>query len=239
SACHLACSARSFLSMAALLGTARSELLAFALVFVMRGRGIHLLHETGSGCKVAKILACIMVIEIILFAAILSIDSFSAAFAMGFRRFSARRAFSFAFSSAFAEGAATAVGFLLGKVAKDLIVDYDHWVAFFLLVAVGIHMCWEAYHHDPDGEEDSRTHGFWKIIFISSVTSIDSLGVGVTLGLADKPIVPYSLAIAGGAFISTYLGLNLAKRLPSAFGSRLEILGGAVLIAMDFKMLSV
>jgi putative Mn2+ efflux pump MntP len=181
-----------------------------------------------------------MAFEIILFAAILSIDSFSAAFAMGFRRFSARRAFSFAFCSAFAEGAATALGFLLGKVAKDLIVDYDHWVAFFLLVAVGAHMCWEAYHHDPDGEaEDSRTHGFWKILFISSATSIDSLGVGVTLGLADKPIVPYSLAIAGGAFVSTYLGLNLAKRLPSAFGSRLEILGGAVLIALGFKMLSI
>ena len=180
--------------------------------------------------------------EIGVFAIVLSIDSFSAAFAMGFRRFSARRAFSFAFSSAFAEGGATAVGFLLGRIAKDLIVNYDHWVAFFLLVAVGSHICWEAYHHNPDDTpeaEDPRTHSFLKILFVSTVTSIDSLGVGVTLGLAGKPIVSYSLTIALAAFASTYLGLGLAKRMPAAFGSRLEIVGGGVLIALGFKMLSI
>jgi putative Mn2+ efflux pump MntP len=179
--------------------------------------------------------------EIVLFAVILSIDSFSAAFAMGFRRFSARRAFSFAFSSGFAEGAATAAGFLLGRIAKDLIVNYDHWVAFLLLVAVGAHMCWEAYHHDPDkttDAEDPRTHSLLKILFVSTVTSIDSLGVGVTLGLAAKPIIQYALAIALAAFGATYLGLGLAKRMPSVFGTRLEIVGGAVLIALGFKMLS-
>ncbi len=180
--------------------------------------------------------------EIILFAIVLSIDSFSAAFAMGFRRFSARRAFSFAFSSAFAEGLATLIGFLLGRSAKDLIVNYDHWVAFFLLVAVGGHMCWEAYHHAP-GEtaeaEDPQTHGLLKILFISTITSIDSLGVGVTLGLTAKPIVEYVVAIALAAFASTYLGLGLAKRMPAAFGTRLEIVGGAVLVALGFKMLSV
>ena len=180
--------------------------------------------------------------EILLFAVVLSIDSFSAAFAMGFRHFSPRRAFSFAFSSAFAEGAATAIGFLLGSIAKDLIVNYDHWVAFVLLVGVGAHMCWEAYHHDggEEGEDDDpRTHGFLKILFISTVTSIDSLGVGVTLGLASKPIASYASAIALAAFVSTYLGLWLAKRMPAAFGSRLEIVGGAVLIALGFKMLSI
>jgi putative Mn2+ efflux pump MntP len=180
--------------------------------------------------------------EILLFSVVLSIDSFSAAFAMGFRRFSPKRAFSFAFSSAFAEGAATAIGYLLGRIARDLIVNYDHWVAFVLLVAVGAHMCWEAFHHDP-GErveaEDPRTHSLLKILFISTITSIDSLGVGVTLGLAGKPIVAYSLAIAFAAFVATYLGLGLARRMPSVYGSRLEIVGGAVLIALGFKMLSV
>ena len=181
--------------------------------------------------------------EILLFAGVLSIDSFSAAFAMGFRRFSARRAFSFAFSSAFAEGLATAIGFLLGRVAKDLIVNYDHWVAFTLLLAVGAHMCWEAYHHSAvDGDTavaEPAKHSARKILFVATVTSLDSLGVGVTLGLAGKPVVTYSLAIALAAFAATYLGLALAKRMPQAFGSRLEVLGGAVLIALGFKMLSI
>jgi putative Mn2+ efflux pump MntP len=179
--------------------------------------------------------------EVLVFSAVLSIDSFSAAFAMGFREFSAKRAFSFAFSSAFAEGAATAIGFLLGAVAKDMIMDYNHWVAFALLVAVGAHMCWEAYHHPGDGEgdpQDKRTHSIAKILYISAATSLDSLGVGVSLGIAGKPILTYTLAIALGAFASTYLGLSLAKRLPSQFGPRLEMVGGAVLIAIGFKMLA-
>jgi manganese efflux pump family protein len=183
--------------------------------------------------------------EIVLFSIVLSIDSFSAAFAMGFRKFSAKRAFSFAFSSAFAEGAATAIGFLLGNVAKDLIMSFDHWVAFGLLVAVGSRMCWEAYNsrHSFGGKgedsEDPRTHSIVKIIYIAIATSIDSLGVGVSLGITGKPIIIYSLAIALGAFFSTYLGLFLAKRMPSKFGPLLEMFGGAVLIAIGVKMLSV
>lgn len=179
--------------------------------------------------------------ELLVFALVLSIDSFSAAFAMGFRHFSARRAFSFAFSSAVAEGGATALGFLLGRFAKDLIVHYDHWVAFSLLAAVGLHMIWEALHGDDAAEEsdDERTHGLARILFISAVTSIDSLGVGVGLGLAEKNVLHYSLAIAAGAFAATYLGLALARRMPQSFGSRLEILGGGVLIALGVKMLSI
>lgn len=179
--------------------------------------------------------------ELLVFALVLSIDSFSAAFAMGFRHFSARRAFSFAFSSAVAEGGATALGFLLGRFAKDLIVHYDHWVAFSLLAAVGLHMIWEALHGDDAADEgdDERTHGLARILFISTVTSIDSLGVGVGLGLAEKNVLHYSLAIAAGAFAATYLGLALARRMPQSFGSRLEILGGGVLIALGVKMLSI
>lgn len=180
--------------------------------------------------------------ELLVFALVLSIDSFSAAFAMGFRRFSARRAFTFAFSSAVAEGGATALGFVLGRFARELIVDYDHWVAFSLLAAVGLHMVWEALHSDGDAGEESeveRTHGIARILFISTITSIDSLGVGVTLGLAGANLVHYSLAIAAGAFGATYLGLALARRMPRSFGSRLEILGGGVLIALGVKMLSI
>lgn len=180
--------------------------------------------------------------EIVLFSIVLSIDSFSAAFAMGFRKFSAKRAFYFAFSSAFAEGFATAIGFLLGNVAKDLILTFDHWVAFGLLVAVGSHMCWEAYrnsHEEGEDSEDPRTHSLAKIIYIAIATSIDSLGVGVSLGITRKPIIIYTLAIALGAFVATYIGLFLAKRMPSKFSPLLEMFGGGVLIAVGFKMLSV
>jgi putative Mn2+ efflux pump MntP len=182
-----------------------------------------------------------MLLELLLFTAVLSVDSFSAAIALGFRHFSWRRALFFAFSSGASEGLATALGFLLGRIARNLIVAYDHWVAFALLVAVGSHMCWEAYRELRDGrgeDEAKRVHGPLKILFVSAITSIDSLGVGVSLGIVNKPIGIYSIAIGMGAFVSTYLGLFLARRISGHLGGKVELLAGVVLIALGIRMLS-
>lgn len=183
-----------------------------------------------------------MAVELLLFTLVLSIDSFSAAVALGFRHFSARRSFFFAFSSGSSEGAATAIGFFLGHIAQKLIVQYDHWVAFLLLVLVGSHICYQAYidmKYQKISANEIKVHGALKILFISSITSIDSLGVGVSLGLIDKPIVPYSLSIGFGAFISTYLGLFLAKNISTRLGDKIEFLSGIVLILLGIKMLSI
>jgi putative Mn2+ efflux pump MntP len=183
-----------------------------------------------------------MFIELLLFTIVLSIDSFSAAIALGFRHFSLRRAFFFAFSSGFSEGMATAIGFLLGRFAQNLIAQYDHWIAFILLSLVGSHMCYQAYLEMTSKravEDEIKVHGLWKILFVSSITSIDSLGVGVTLGLVNKPMLLYSLAIGIGAFLSTYLGLFLAKRISSRLGGKVEFVGGIVLIVLGIKMLSI
>jgi putative Mn2+ efflux pump MntP len=183
-----------------------------------------------------------MRIEVVLFALVLSIDSFSAAIALGFRHFSPRRALFFALSSGFSEGLATAIGFFLGHISRNLITQYDHWVAFILLVLVGGHMCYQAYLEmkSPKAVEDEmKVHGLLKILFVSSITSIDSLGVGVSLGLLEKPIVIYSLFIGIGAFLSTYLGLFLAKRISNRFGGEVEFMGGVVLIVLGIQMLSI
>lgn len=183
-----------------------------------------------------------MAIELLLFSLALSIDSFSAAVALGFRHFSPRRALFFAFSSGFSEGLATAMGFLLGHIARNLITQYDHWIAFLLLFSVGIHMCYQAYleiKSNKAAEAEIKVHGLLKILFVSSITSIDSLGVGISLGLIDKPIVLYSVFIGIGAFLSTYLGLFFAKKISGKLGSKVEFIGGIVLIILGIKMLSI
>jgi manganese efflux pump family protein len=180
--------------------------------------------------------------ELLLFTLVLSIDSFSAALALGFRHFSSKRALFFALSSGFSEGFATAIGFLLGKIAQNLIAQYDHWVAFILLCLVGGHICYHAFQDmqsDVAPQDKVKVHGLWKILFVSTVTSIDSLGVGISLGLFNKPIALYSLCIGIGAFLSTYLGLFLAKKISGQLGEKIEFMGGIVLILIGVKMLSI
>jgi putative Mn2+ efflux pump MntP len=99
-------------------------------------------------------------------------------------------------------------------------------------------MCYQAYlemKSSNTAEADIKVHGSLKILFVSSVTSIDSLGVGVSLGLINKPIVLYSLSIGIGAFLSTYLGLFLAKKISDKLGSKVEFIGGIVLILLGVK----
>jgi putative Mn2+ efflux pump MntP len=183
-----------------------------------------------------------MLFELLLFTTVLSIDSFSAAIALGFRHFSWRRSLFFAISSGLSEGVATTAGFLLGRVARHLIVDFDHWIAFALLVAVGAHMsyqAWQEMHEGAAAESGVRVHGPWKILLVSMVTSIDSLGVGVSLGLVNKPLLVYSVSIGLGAFAATYLGLFLARRISAKVGGKVELIAGFVLIALGFKMLSI
>jgi putative Mn2+ efflux pump MntP len=103
-------------------------------------------------------------------------------------------------------------------------------------------MCYQAYLEIKSQKvvkNEKKVHGLLKILFVSGITSIDSLGVGVSLGLINKPIVIYSVFIGIGAFLSTYLGLFLAKKISSRFGGEVEFIGGIVLIVLGIKMLSI
>jgi putative Mn2+ efflux pump MntP len=182
--------------------------------------------------------------ELILFALVLSADSFSAALAMGARPFTLRRATFFALSSGLGEGLATLVGFRLGMSFVGFLAASVQWLSFGALWAVGLHMIYHSIQDlraGADRTEEINVHGSLKILVISIVTSFDALGVGVSLGAVDKPIFIYAPVIGLFAIAATYAGLFLAKKLNTQFKSRwgesVEIFGGIVLLALGVKFL--
>ncbi|QCS50503.1 hypothetical protein FEK30_14315 [Picosynechococcus sp. PCC 11901] len=181
-------------------------------------------------------------LDILLFALVLSIDCFSVALALGARHFSRKRALFFALSSGFSGGGAISLGFLLGNFAQ-YITFYDQGIAFILLILIGVHMCYNAYREmqkfPDDKGEPRKIHGLWKILLVSSISSVDSLGVGISLGLMGKPLIPYSLGIGISAFFATYVGLFCAQLISSQLKEKVEFFGGGILIAMGLKMLSI
>lgn len=174
---------------------------------------------------------------------VLSVDSFSAALAMGFRRFTRADALRFALTSGVAEGATALLGFFFGKYLLERIAAYDHWVAFALLAGVGLRMMYtglrEARRPLAPSAPDAAFHPPAKVILVSFVTSLDALGVGLGLGVAGKPMFLYSPLIVLSAFASTLAGLYLARRLSQRFGPRCEIFGGLVLLALSFQLLRI
>ncbi len=180
--------------------------------------------------------------EVLIIGLVLSADSFSAAVAMGMRKFSGKDAFRFAFTSGFAEGLMALFGAFAGSYIVKKFSAIDHWFAFGLLFAVAIHMAYEGLMDLIDKnhqEEKVEFHSFFKIIIVSLATSLDAFGVGIGLGIAEKPIVPYIASIVLWAFATTIAGLYLARKLSDKFGSIVTLLGAILLGIIAFQMLKI
>ena len=184
------------------------------------------------------------ILEILTIGLILSADSFSAAVAMGLRPFTRKDALKFAFSSGGAEAGVALIGALAGTYVISRFSAIDHWIAFILLGAVALHMAYEGIIHLFGKEEENKVektefHSFGKILLVSLATSLDAFGVGIGLGIANKPIAPFITSIGLWAFISTLAGLYLARKLSAKFGPIMNLVGAVVLGIMAFQMLSI
>ncbi len=182
------------------------------------------------------------IFEILIVGLVLSADSFSAAVAMGHRPFSKKDAYRFAIAS----GGAEAIMALIGAVAGTYVISkfsaIDHWIAFILLGGVAIHMGYEGLQDLLSKEikvEKLNFHSFKKVLLVSFATSLDAFGVGIGLGVSSKPILPYIASIGFWAFISTIVGLYVAKKLSQKFAPLMSLIGAVVLGYLAFQSLSI
>ncbi len=143
--------------------------------------------------------------EVIIIGLILSADSFSAAVAMGLRPFSRKDALKFACASGGAETLVAFVGAMAGAHIISRFGAIDHWIAFILLAGVAAHMAYEGITDLISKEAKVEVldfHSFTKVLIVSFATSLDALGVGIGLGVSNKPIFPYIISIGVWAFVS-------------------------------------
>jgi putative Mn2+ efflux pump MntP len=183
-----------------------------------------------------------LVYESFIIGLVLSADSFSAAMAMGNRPFTRKDALKFACSSGGAEASVALVGALAGAKVISKFAAIDHWIAFILLAGIAIHMAYEGISQlrgKVEVEDKEEFHSFFKILLVSFATSLDAFGVGITLGIANKPLVPFITSIGVWAFLTTIAGLYLARRLSRKFGSYMSLFGALVLLVMAFQMLKI
>ncbi|THD08610.1 manganese efflux pump MntP family protein [Rhodanobacter lindaniclasticus] len=130
------------------------------------------------------------------------------------------------------------VGWLLGKGASRYIEVWDHWIAFGLLLALGLHMIWNGLKPEPDEPVDeAKRHGFAALAITGLSTSIDALAVGVGLAFVDTPIVVVAVVIGLCTFAMVTLGIMLGRVLGEVVGKRAEMIGGFILIGVGAVIL--
>lgn len=137
------------------------------------------------------------------------------------------------------EGITPVIGWLLGIAAARYITAWDHWIAFGLLVLLGLHMIWHGIH--PDGDEDggnpARRHGFWSMALLALGTSIDAMAVGVSLAFLDAPIAVVALVIGLCTMVMVTIGILLGRVFGALVGRRAELAGGIVMIVIGAAIL--
>lgn len=118
---------------------------------------------------------------------------------------------------------------------SNFITKYDHWIAFILLIIIGINMIIESFAK----EEVDGNFGFKTMFVLAIATSIDALSVGITFATMELAINIYwtVLIIGGITFILSALGVFIGNVFGLKFKQPAEIVGGVVLILIGLKIL--
>lgn len=133
------------------------------------------------------------------------------------------------------------IGFFLGSLFAEAIETFDHWVAFGLLVIIGINMLKEALEKEDESDDNPEKDADLSVrtMFLMAVaTSIDALAVGISLAMVGSVNIWLAAAFIG---ICTFLLSALGVKIGNVFGSRYEkkaeFTGGVILILLGVKIL--
>ena len=169
----------------------------------------------------------------------LSMDSFAVSIGCGLaeQKISFRHAAKISFSLAFFQGLLPVAGWYMGTEIKGYVEEFDHWIAFFLLLFLGGKMILESFKKD-DHNETSDIYSWRHIITLSIATSIDALVVGFSYALASsRNIFGGALIIGAVTFFFAMLGIRIGKDVGSSLGPKVELFGGIILIGIGLKIL--
>ncbi|MDD6212574.1 MAG: manganese efflux pump MntP family protein [Clostridiales bacterium] len=127
------------------------------------------------------------------------------------------------------------IGYFLGSFFTDMISRYAHWIAFILLLIIGIGMIREAF---SDEEENMDASMDAKNMFLLAVaTSIDALAVGVTFAFLRVNLIPAVSFIGIITFLLSAVGIRIGSIFGSRYQDKAEICGGIILVLIGLKIL--
>lgn len=130
------------------------------------------------------------------------------------------------------------IGYYTAKIFEKQIIAFDHFIAFILLTLIGGKMIYETFKNEEHTEKDEKSILSIKNLTILAIaTSIDALAVGVSFAVLSINILVSSLIIGLVAFVLSFLGVIIGKKIGAKFSNNAERIGGAILIFIGFKIL--
>lgn len=133
------------------------------------------------------------------------------------------------------QGLMPLIGYYVGRSFAEYVVSVDHWIAFGLLVLIGLNMIRETIWGDD--EQQNSDFGVRTMLIMAIATSIDALAVGVSMAFLDVNIWFSAAVICIVTLIISAAGVYLGTMFGARLGSKAGIVGGLILIAIGVKIL--
>lgn len=134
-----------------------------------------------------------------------------------------------------AQGLMALGGFLLGSTFREKIEAIDHWIAFGLLVFIGISMIRESIESKKQGESCERKKQ--SMLLLAIATSIDALAVGVSISLVTTQIVGPVIIIGIVSMVLSFIGVMAGNIIGARRKFLAELAGGTILILIGLRIL--
>ena len=175
--------------------------------------------------------------EIIVIGVGLAMDAFAVSICKGLamKKMDWKKAVIIALYFGFFQAMMPVLGYFLGTTFRGLVEKIDHWIAFALLLFIGINMIKESF--DAEDEKKNDNIDVKTMIILAIATSIDALAVGITFSFFEVNILLAVLIIGIITFALSIIGVKIGNKFGDKFQNKAEFSGGIILILIGTKIL--
>ena len=176
-------------------------------------------------------------IEVLILAMALSMDAFAVSIGLGSKH--KKTAVSLALMSGIYFGLFQAlmplIGYIGGKGILGWVESYAPWVAFALLLLIGVQMLSASFAEGIAEDIAIITHRVMMMLAIA--TSIDAIAAGFTLTILE--VYPFVACVIIGVttFCFSWVGVFVGTKSGTWLESKAEFVGGVTLILIGLKII--
>ncbi|MCG8314344.1 MAG: manganese efflux pump MntP family protein [Pseudomonadales bacterium] len=175
--------------------------------------------------------------EVLFLAAALSMDAFAVSIGLGSKNTKDVKSLALICGVYFGifQGLMPLLGYAGGLGILSWVESIAPWIAFLLLLLIGLKMIYEGTAEGIEEDVAQITHKVMLMLAIA--TSIDAMAAGFTLALL--PINPYLACLVIGIVTCLFSGIGayVGAKSGTWLESKAEIFGGTVLVLIGLKML--
>jgi len=128
------------------------------------------------------------------------------------------------------------IGYYLGTSLYQYISQFDHWIAFILLLAIGLNMIRESL-SDEDEDKIDDNISFKIMLVLAIATSIDALAVGISIAMDGADILIPAAIIGIVTMVISMAGVKIGSIFGNKYCNKAEFVGGLILILIGFRIL--